>query len=54
MLGRDCCAGPLAAVESRPAEGAAVDFGRLGRKQLWAEKGQEKGNSFLFSEIIFV
>jgi hypothetical protein len=34
--------------------GAAVDFGSLGRKQLWAEKGKEKGNSFLFSESIFV
>jgi hypothetical protein len=35
-------------------EGAAVDFGSLGRKRLWAEKGIEKGNSFLFSENIFV
>jgi hypothetical protein len=35
-------------------EGAAVDFGSLGRKQLRAEKGIEKGNSFLFSENIFV
>jgi hypothetical protein len=41
-------------VESRPAEGAAVEFGELGRKQLWAEKGKEKGNSFSFSENIFV
>jgi hypothetical protein len=41
-------------VEIRPAEGAAVDFGRLGRKQCWAERGKEKGNSFLFSEKIFV
>jgi hypothetical protein len=31
-----------------------MDFRRLGRKQLWAEKGNEKGNSFLFLEIIFV
>jgi hypothetical protein len=29
--------GCWAAVEIRPAEGAAVDFGRLGRKQYWAE-----------------
>jgi hypothetical protein len=41
-------------VERRPAEGAAVEFGELGRKQLWAEKGKEKGNSFSFSENIFV
>jgi hypothetical protein len=54
MLGSDCCTGPLAAVESRPAVGAAVDFRSLGRKLLWAEKGKEKGNSFLFSENIFV
>jgi hypothetical protein len=35
-------------------EGASVDFGDLGRNRLWAEKGKEKGNSFLFSESIFV
>jgi hypothetical protein len=35
-------------------EGASADFGDLGRKRLWAEKGNEKGNSFLFSESIFV
>jgi hypothetical protein len=35
-------------------KGVAVDFGYMGRKQLWAEKGRGKGNSFLFSENIFV
>jgi hypothetical protein len=51
MLGRDCFAEPL--VESRPTEGAAEDFGELGRKQPWAEKGREKGNSFSFSGLYF-
>jgi hypothetical protein len=35
-------------------KGARADFGDLGRNRLWAEKGKEKGNSFLFSESIFV
>jgi hypothetical protein len=35
-------------------EGASADFGDLGRNRLWAEKGKEKGSSFLFSESIFV
>jgi hypothetical protein len=35
-------------------EGASADFGDLGRKRLWAEKGKEKGNSFLFSENSFL
>jgi hypothetical protein len=35
-------------------EGASADFGDLGRNRLWAEKGKDKGNSFLFSESIFV
>jgi hypothetical protein len=63
MLGRDCCAGPLAVARLRKPrwkagrprdEGAAVDFGELGRKRLWAERGKEKGNSFSFSENIFM
>jgi hypothetical protein len=40
---------------SERVEGAAEDFGVLGRKQLWAEKKKgKKGNSFSFSENIFV
>jgi hypothetical protein len=35
-------------------KGASADFRNLGRNHLWAEKGKEKGNSFLFSESIFV
>jgi hypothetical protein len=30
-------------------EGASADFGDLGRNRLWAEKGKEKRNFFLFS-----
>jgi hypothetical protein len=35
-------------------EGASAEFGDLGRNRRWAEKGKEKGNSFLFSKSIFV
>jgi hypothetical protein len=35
-------------------QGVVADFGDLGRNHLWAEKGKKKGNSFLFSESIFV
>jgi hypothetical protein len=35
-------------------EGAEEDFGEWVRKQLWSEKGKEKGDSFSFLENIFV
>jgi hypothetical protein len=44
--------GCWAAVESRPAEGAAVDFGELGRKQPWAKKKGKRKLFFIF-RIIF-
>jgi hypothetical protein len=50
MLGSDCCAGPLAEVESRPAEGGQWT------SELWAEnsfgpkKERRKENPFYFQK----
>jgi hypothetical protein len=38
----------------RGVGGGSPDFGEMGPKQLCAEKGREKGNSFSCSENIFV